>query len=93
MEGDEQKTSSQNELHDQYSIELWPKGKVWVISIFAVKYFSFSHRGNCVGLVVENGYMFEMDPDMSSFPVITWHCPKLRSLLQEYSPCQYSGNL
>ena len=46
-----------------------------------------------MGLVVENGYMFEMDPDMSSFPVITWHCPKLRSLLQEYSPCQYSGNL
>ena len=45
-----------------------------------------------MGLVVENGYMFEMDPDMSSFPVITWHCPKLRSLLQEYSPCQYSGN-
>ena len=36
-------------------------------------------RGTCVGLIVEGGYMFKMDPDMSSFPVITWHCPKLRS--------------
>ena len=35
-------------------------------------------RGSCVGLIVEGGYMFHMDPDMSSFPVITWHCPKLR---------------
>ena len=35
-------------------------------------------RGSCVGLIVEGGYMFQMDPDMSSFPVITWHCPKLR---------------
>ena len=54
----------------------------------------FSHRGNCVGLVVENGYMFEMDSDMSSFPVITWHCPKLRSLLikkQEHNEYLSSG--
>ena len=38
-----------------------------------------SFRGTCAGLIVEGGYMFKMDPDMSSFPVITWHCPKLRS--------------
>jgi len=60
---EEQNTScSQNELLDQYSIELWPKSKA----------------GTCVGLIVEGGYMFKMDPDISSFPVITWHCPKLR---------------
>jgi len=62
-EEEEKRSSSQNELHDQYSIELWPKVKA----------------GTCVGgLVVEGGYMFKMDPDISSFPVITWHCPKLR---------------
>ena len=29
-------------------------------------------------MVVDNGYMFLLDPDMSSFPCVTWHCPKYR---------------
>ena len=29
-------------------------------------------------MIVDGGYMFLMDPDMSSFPCITWHCPKYR---------------
>jgi len=35
-------------------------------------------RGPCLGLIVEGGYMFTLDPDMSSFPLVTWHCPKYR---------------
>ena len=35
--------------------------------------------GQCLGMVVEGGYMFMMDPDMSSFPRITWHCPKYKA--------------
>ena len=29
-------------------------------------------------MIVEGGYMFLMDPDMSNFPCITWHCPKYK---------------
>ena len=29
-------------------------------------------------MIVEGGYMFVMDPDMSNFPCITWHCPKYK---------------
>ena len=29
-------------------------------------------------MLVEGGYMFVMDPDMSNFPCITWHCPKYK---------------
>jgi len=32
----------------------------------------------CLGMVVDGGYMFLLDPDMSNFPLITWHCPKYR---------------
>jgi len=35
-------------------------------------------RGPCLGLIVEGGYMFTLDPDMASFPLVTWHCPKYR---------------
>ena len=35
--------------------------------------------GQCLGMIVEGGYMFSMDPDMSNFPYITWHCPKYRA--------------
>jgi len=34
--------------------------------------------GRCLGMIVEGGYMFLMDPDMSNFPCITWHCPKYK---------------
>ena len=37
------------------------------------------YSGQCLGMVVEGGYMFMMDPDMSSFPRITWHCPKYKA--------------
>jgi len=36
-------------------------------------------KGRCLGMIVEGGYMFLMDPDMSNFPCITWHCPKYRA--------------
>ena len=29
-------------------------------------------------MIVEGGYMFLMDPDMSNFPCVTWHCPKYK---------------
>ena len=29
-------------------------------------------------MIVEGGYMFMMDPDMSDFPCVTWHCPKYK---------------
>ena len=35
-------------------------------------------RGKFKGLVVEGGYMFVLDPDMSLFPLVTWHCPKYK---------------
>jgi len=35
-------------------------------------------KGRCLGMIVEGGYMFLMDPDMSNFPCITWHCPKYK---------------
>ena len=35
-------------------------------------------RGKCLGLIVEGGYMFLLDPDMSHFPLLTWHCPKYK---------------
>jgi len=34
--------------------------------------------GRCLGMIVEGGYMFLMDPDMSNFPCVTWHCPKYK---------------
>ena len=34
--------------------------------------------GQCLGMIVEGGYMFLMDPDMSNFPCVTWHCPKYK---------------
>ena len=36
------------------------------------------HSGQCLGMIVEGGYMFLMDPDMSNFPCVTWHCPKYK---------------
>ena len=52
-------------------------------------------RGPCLGMVVDGGYMFLMDPDMSSFPCVTWHCPKYRWLfantkIQKYTQIQVS---
>ena len=41
--------------------------------------FMILFSGQCLGMVVEGGYMFMMDPDMSSFPRITWHCPKYKT--------------
>ena len=41
--------------------------------------FMILFSGQCLGMVVEGGYMFVMDPDMSSFPRITWHCPKYKT--------------
>ena len=41
--------------------------------------FMILFSGQCLGMVVEGGYMFVMDPDMSSFPRITWHCPKYKA--------------
>lgn len=35
-------------------------------------------KGKFKGLVVEGGYMFVLDPDMSLFPLVTWHCPKYK---------------
>ena len=35
-------------------------------------------RGRCLGMIVEGGYMFKMDPDLSNFPCVTWHCPKYK---------------
>lgn len=35
-------------------------------------------KGRCLGMIVEGGYMFMMDPDMSDFPCVTWHCPKYK---------------
>ena len=29
-------------------------------------------------MIVEGGYMFKMDPDLSNFPCVTWHCPKYK---------------
>ena len=39
-------------------------------------------RGKCLGLIVEGGYMFLLDPDMSHFPLLTWHCPKYTGVSQ-----------
>ena len=39
-------------------------------------------RDPCLGLIMEGGYMFLLDPDMSSFPLVTWRCPKFRCRLQ-----------
>jgi len=35
-------------------------------------------KGRCLGMIVEGGYMFKMDPDLSNFPCVTWHCPKYK---------------
>merc|ERR1712080_334802 len=35
-------------------------------------------KGKCLGLIVDGGYMFLLDKDMSSFPLVTWHCPKYK---------------
>ena len=50
------------------------KKKVLLIKI----YHSLFPRGRCLGMIVEGGYMFMMDPDMSDFPCVTWHCPKYK---------------
>ena len=39
---------------------------------------NYIFRGKFKGLVVEGGYMFVLDPDMSLFPLVTWHCPKYK---------------
>jgi len=35
-------------------------------------------KGRCLGMIVDSGYMFLLDKDMSSFPRVTWHCPKYK---------------
>ena len=52
-------------MHDMRSMQV-----IWYVHL----------RGSCHGMVVDGGYMFLMDPDMSTFPRVTWHCPKYRWL-------------
>ena len=41
-------------------------------------YILYLTRGPCHGMIVDGGYMFLLDPDMASFPCVTWRCPKYR---------------
>ena len=78
-----EQVGSQNCDEEEYQLELAhgfvkkgekPTWDNWEIVLIKNQF----PRGRCLGMIVEGGYMFLMDPDMSNFPCVTWHCPKYK---------------